>query len=189
MWKDIPRKTLYFGAGCFGILSTSYVKNPSFGELTFTSYLALLYLAGIYCHRSFLGGGQVGNGVNWELSDTEALDSVRVVLPALNLVICKCGQLFCGDPFTTLKVAAMLWVLAQLGYWISLWSFARLAFILLVAVRAYFSQFPEVRLTRYPHNDYSGNSEQDELPPIIAPVEERALRTQPVLKEVKLETS
>lgn len=143
------------------------------------------------------------------------------------------------------QVAAMLWVLAQLGYWISLWSFARLgilqnlikslcgdtenkhvnaevifnaeviwvknlflndlfkiltsaiplticvrlmgsAFILLVAVRAYFSQFPEVRLTRYPHNDYSGNSEQDELPPIIAPVEERALRTQPVLKEVKV---
>lgn len=31
MWKDIPRSTLYFGAGCFGILSTSYVKNPSFG--------------------------------------------------------------------------------------------------------------------------------------------------------------
>ncbi|BBM98529.1 hypothetical protein MPTK1_1g14200 [Marchantia polymorpha subsp. ruderalis] len=188
MWKDIPRSTLYFGAGCFGILSTSYVKNPSFGALTFTSYLALLYLAGIYCHRSFLGGGQVGNGVNWELSDTEALDFVRVVLPALNLVICKCGQLFCGDPFTTLKVAAMLWVLAQLGYWISLWSFARLAFILLVAVRAYFSQFPEVRLPKYPHNDNSGNSEQDELPPIIAPVEERALHTQPVLKEVKLET-
>ncbi|OAE23653.1 hypothetical protein AXG93_2079s1010 [Marchantia polymorpha subsp. ruderalis] len=71
----------------------------------------------------------LGNGVNWELSDTEALDFVRVVLPALNLVICKCGQLFCGDPFTTLKVAAMLWVLAQLGYWISLWSFARLGIL------------------------------------------------------------
>lgn len=60
------------------------------------------------------------------------------------------------------------------------------AFILLVAVRAYFSQFPEVRLPKYPHNDNSGNSEQDELPPIIAPVEERALHTQPVLKEVKV---
>ncbi|KAG6547677.1 hypothetical protein Mapa_011127 [Marchantia paleacea] len=252
MWKDIPRSTLYFGAGCFGILSTSYVKNPSFGALTFTCYLALLYLAGIYCHRSFLGGGQLGDGVNWELSDSEALDIVRVVLPALNLVICKCGQLFCGDPFTTLKVAAMLWVLAQLGYWISLWSFARLAFVamfivpklfsyyshqlqghaeavaervwiawdeyahkkaamlgafllawnftaastrlfgafmLLVAVRAYFGQFPEDMLPKSLHNDISGNSEQDGLPPIVAPCQERTPRTHPVLKEVKLETS
>lgn len=29
---------------------------------------------------------------------------LRVILPAVNLVLQKCGQLFCGEPSTTLKV-------------------------------------------------------------------------------------
>ncbi|KAL3700074.1 hypothetical protein R1sor_018096 [Riccia sorocarpa] len=141
MWRDVPRSTLFFGAGCFGILSTSYITNTGFGVLTATCYLALVYLAGIYCHRSFLRGSQVEDGLSWELSDSDLLDIVKVVLPALNLVISKCRQLFCGEPYTTLKVAAMLWALAQLGYWISLWSFARLAFVAVFIVPKLFSYY------------------------------------------------
>ncbi|KAL2651793.1 hypothetical protein R1flu_019921 [Riccia fluitans] len=141
MWKDIPRSTLFFGVGCFGILSTSYMRSTGFGVLTITCYLALAYLAGIYCHRSFLGGMEAGDRLSCELSDSDLLDMVKVVLPAVNLVVSKCRQLFCGEPYTTLKVAAMLWVVAQLGYWVSLWSFARIAFVAVFVVPKFFSLY------------------------------------------------
>lgn len=42
-----------------------------------------------------------------KLKEDGILKAARVILPAANLAICKMGELFSGDPSTTLKVCCM----------------------------------------------------------------------------------
>jgi len=43
-----------------------------------------------------------------KLAEEDILRVIRVVLPALNLAICKTRKLFSGEPSTTLKVTILL---------------------------------------------------------------------------------
>ncbi|CAM6085006.1 unnamed protein product [Calypogeia fissa] len=140
MWRDVPKSTLLFGAGCFCILSASFIQDVRCGSLTFTAYIALVYLAAVFIHKNFLRGGATAHEPrNWELGEAEALEMLRMILPAVNLVLEKCGQLFCGDPSTTLKVASVLWLLAQAGYFMTIWSFLRFGFLLMFIVPKLYS--------------------------------------------------
>ncbi|CAK9871949.1 unnamed protein product [Sphagnum jensenii] len=126
MWKDVQRSSLLFGASCFFILSASFVKDMSCRVLTLTAYVGMIRLAAVFFHRTFLSSSSRQSAeLQQQVTEEDILRCIRVVLPAINLAFNKSGELFSGDPATTLKVAAVLWLVARMGYTISLWSFLR----------------------------------------------------------------
>jgi hypothetical protein len=130
MWQDIPRSALWFGAGSFIILSGSYMPTIQCGMVGVGANLALVYLAAVFFHRTFVPGSaaELSEDINEGYCATEA-DIVRWIhtfLPAVNLVWEKARQIFSGDPAITLKVAAVLWLFTRAGSSMSLWSFVRL---------------------------------------------------------------
>ncbi|CAK9225553.1 unnamed protein product [Sphagnum troendelagicum] len=138
MWRDIPRSALWFGAGSFIILSGSYMPTIQCGMVGVGANLALVYLAAVFFHRTFVPGSaaELSEDINEGYCTTEA-DIVRWIhtfLPAVNLALEKARQIFSGDPATTLKVAAVLWLFTRAGSSMSLWSFVRLCYFVLFTV-------------------------------------------------------
>ncbi|CAM6071246.1 unnamed protein product [Sphagnum tenellum] len=133
MWRDIPRSALWFGAGSFIILSTSFMPRIRCGLIGIGANFALFYLAAVFIYRMFIPGSaaqlsedNVGTGCC--TTEADIARWIRIFLPAINLVLTKTRQVFSGDPATTLKVAAVLWLLARAGSRMSLWSFVRLCY-------------------------------------------------------------
>ncbi|CAM6021044.1 unnamed protein product [Sphagnum balticum] len=127
MWRDIPRSALWFGAGSFIILSTSFMPRIR------------LFVYGIFSPCYFmdeeLGGCRSASqlrednvGMGCCTTEADIVQWIRIFLPAINLVLMKTRQVFSGEPATTLKVAAVLWLLARAGSRMSLWSFVRLCY-------------------------------------------------------------
>jgi hypothetical protein len=94
--------------------------------LSLTAYVGMIHLAAVFFHRTFLSSSSRQSAeLQQQLTEEDILRCIRVVLPVINLAFNKSGEVFSGDPATTLKVAAVLWLVARMGYAISLWSFLR----------------------------------------------------------------
>ncbi|XP_024391707.1 uncharacterized protein [Physcomitrium patens] len=138
MWKDVPRSTLWFGAGSFGILSASVMKEIQLGIVAISANLALCYLAVVFFYRTFLhrsvaqsSGGQINSS---EVTEADFLGLIQFVLPTINLALNKSREIFSGDPATTLRVAIVLWLVSKMGAGVSIWSFLRFGFFALFTI-------------------------------------------------------
>jgi hypothetical protein len=114
----------------FDILCLTHLQNGC-RLIGIGANFALFYLAAVFIYRMFIPGSaaqlsedNVGTGCC--TTEADIARWIRIFLPAINLVLTKTRQVFSGDPATTLKVAAVLWLLARAGSRMSLWSFVRL---------------------------------------------------------------
>eukprot|EP01018_Ginkgo_biloba_P011157 Gb_25024 [translate_table: standard] len=131
MWRDTPKSAFVFGAGSFFVLSSCFTLDLHFSLVTIVSYLALFYLASVFFYKSFFRRGSIdldSISTNYELSEADALRIVRLILPPFNALFAKIRELFSGDPATTLKLACVLWLLAECGHLMTIWTLARLGF-------------------------------------------------------------
>ncbi|KAH7546183.1 hypothetical protein FEM48_Zijuj01G0173500 [Ziziphus jujuba var. spinosa] len=129
MWKDISRSVFIFGIGTFIILSSSYTKDLNISFISVISYLGLVYLATVFLFRSIIYRGVIDiDNTSYVVGEEESIWLVKLVLPYLNEFLLKLKALFSGDPCTTMKLAALLFVLARCGNSITIWTMAKLGF-------------------------------------------------------------
>ncbi|MCO5553854.1 hypothetical protein L7F22_007380 [Adiantum nelumboides] len=133
MWRHIPRSALLFGLGCFCIMSASLIQDMEYSTFSVVAYLALLYLAGRFIRCNFLRGSPSTLSVGL-VTEADALWLIRVVLPPVNSMLQKLGELFSGEPIVTLKVAGALWFLARAASMMNIWTFSRVAYFALFTV-------------------------------------------------------
>ncbi|KAJ7531970.1 hypothetical protein O6H91_14G067100 [Diphasiastrum complanatum] len=138
MWHDVPRSALIFGLGCFFFSSASFLPITHTSVISMLAYASLLHLAAVFFHQNFpickVTQTALFDSSAWELKEVDILKIIRLFLPTANLAIRKYGQYFNGEPATTFRVALFVWLLAQIGCYISFWTFARLAFIALFSI-------------------------------------------------------
>ncbi|XP_031122890.1 reticulon-like protein B21 [Ipomoea triloba] len=130
MWRDASKSALVFGVGTFLIISSSYTQDIKVSLVSVVSYMSLLYLAVIFLFRSLIhrGGSAVGERSEYVVGEEEAIWVLRLILPSINEFLLKIRALFSGDPATTMKMAVLLFVLAQCGSSITIWKMAKLGF-------------------------------------------------------------
>ncbi|XP_015892572.3 reticulon-like protein B21 [Ziziphus jujuba] len=129
MWKDISRSVFIFGIGTFIILSSSYTKDLNISFISVISYLGLVYLATVFLFRSIIYRGVIDiDNTSYVVGEEESIWLLKLVLPYLNEFLLKLKALFSGDPCTTMKLAALLFVLARCGNSITIWTMAKLGF-------------------------------------------------------------
>ncbi|GMH04462.1 hypothetical protein Nepgr_006301 [Nepenthes gracilis] len=131
MWRDVSRSAFVFGMGTFMIISSSYAKDLNISLISVISYLGLVYLAIIFLYRSFLCRGIMDvedSSHYYGFGEEEAIWLLRLILPYLNEFLLKIRCLFSGDPAMTMKLAAVLFVLARCGSSITLWKMVKLGF-------------------------------------------------------------
>lgn len=154
MWKDTPKSALMFGFGSFCVLSSSFTQDLHFSLVTFVSYLALVYLAAVFFYKNILQRGVVEQDcspVNYEaISEAYALSIIRLVLPFVNGLLAKFQELFSGDPATTMKLASIIWLLAQCGHKMTIWTLAKLSFFAIFTIPKLYACY-SVQLHRYGH--------------------------------------
>jgi hypothetical protein len=153
MWEDTPKSALMFGLGSFCVLSSSFTQDLHFSVVTFVSYLALVYLAAVFFYKNILQRGvqQDCSPVNYEaISEAYALSIVRLVLPFVNGLLVKFRELFSGDPATTMKLASIIWLLAQCGQKMTIWTLAKLSFFAIFTIPKLYACY-SVQLHRYGH--------------------------------------
>nr|GMD27565.1 reticulon-like protein B21 [Ipomoea batatas] len=143
MWRDASKSALVFGIGTFLIISSSYtqdikvrslihryfnlVKNiPEFSTPS-VSFYPLIDFA-FTCLKQQRGGSAVGERSEIVVGEEEAIWVLRLILPSINEFLLKIRALFSGDPATTMKMAVLLFVLAQCGSSITIWKMAKLGF-------------------------------------------------------------
>lgn len=153
MWKDTPKSALMFGLGSFCVISSSFTQDLHFSLVTFVSYLALVYLAAVFFYKNILQRGleQDCSLVNYEaISEAYALSIIRLVLPFVNGLLAKLRELFSGDPATTMKLASIIWLLAQCGQKMTIWTLAKLSFFAIFTIPKLYACY-SVQLHRYGH--------------------------------------
>ncbi|KAG4141816.1 hypothetical protein ERO13_D06G097400v2 [Gossypium hirsutum] len=129
MWRDVSKSALIFGVGTFIIISSSYTQDLDISCITVTSYVGLVYLAAIFLYRSIICRGVVDvDESRCVVGEEEAIWVLKLVLPYLNEFLLKLRALFSGDPYTTMKLAVLLFVLARCGSSITVWKMAKLGF-------------------------------------------------------------
>ncbi|TYH66425.1 hypothetical protein ES332_D06G122700v1 [Gossypium tomentosum] len=127
MWRDVSKSALIFGVGTFIIISSSYTQDLDISCITVTSYVGLVYLAVIFLYRSIICRGVVDvDESRCVVGEEEAIWVLKLVLPYLNEFLLKLRALFSGDPYTTMKLAVLLFVLARCGSSITVWKMAKL---------------------------------------------------------------
>ncbi|KAL8088214.1 reticulon-like protein B17 [Apium graveolens] len=130
MWKDVARSTLWFGIGSLCFLSSCLTKGVSFSIFSLISHLGLLALGVKFFSNSICKRDITDNKHDMKLKEEDILKAARLILPAANLAISKVGQLFSGDPSTTLKVIPFLLVGSEYGHLITLWRLCALGFFI-----------------------------------------------------------
>ncbi|KAJ8432830.1 hypothetical protein Cgig2_008544 [Carnegiea gigantea] len=147
MWRDTAKSSLWFGFGCLCFLSSCFTKGLNIRE-------------------------NVPMTREVKLTEEDVLRVIRVVLPALNLAICKTRKLFSGEPSTTLKVAIFFLFGGEYGHFLTLWRLCTLAFVALVILRHYrqhvgpkLDNKEEVQLER---QAAAGKQEQEEAEQALA---------------------
>nr|GMD77009.1 reticulon-like protein B21 [Ipomoea batatas] len=130
MWRDITKSAFVFGVGTFLIISSSYVQDFNVSMTSVLSYMGLVYLAVIFTFRSFFHRGTIhlGETSDYVVGEDEAVRVVKFVLPCINEFLLNIRALFSGDPATTMKMAVLLFILAQCGSSITVWKMAKLGF-------------------------------------------------------------
>nr|GMD81484.1 reticulon-like protein B21 [Ipomoea batatas] len=128
MWRDITKSAFVFGVGTFLIISSSYVQDFNVSMTSVLSYMGLVYLAVIFTFRSFFHRGTIhlGETSDYVVGEDEAVRVVKFVLPCINEFLLNIRALFSGDPATTMKMAVLLFILAQCGSSITVWKMAKL---------------------------------------------------------------
>uniref|UniRef100_A0A803N1P0 Reticulon domain-containing protein n=1 Tax=Chenopodium quinoa TaxID=63459 RepID=A0A803N1P0_CHEQI len=127
VWRDVAKSTLWFGFGCLCILSSSFTKGLNISLFSVISQLGLLLLAASFTTNSLHQRESTPRNVEVSLKEDDILRVIRVLLPALNLVISKTRELFSGEPSMTLKVALLLLVGSAYGHLLTLWRLCALA--------------------------------------------------------------
>lgn len=129
MWNDVAKSSLWFGFGSLCFVSSCFASGVSFSAFSMISQLGLLVLVVAFFSNS-VGQRDITERRDIKLNEDGILKAARVILPAANLAICKTGELFSGDPSTTLKVAPFLLLGAGYGHLINLWNLCALGFFL-----------------------------------------------------------
>lgn len=142
MWRHIPRSALLFGVGCFCIMSASLIQDMQYSIFSVMAYTALFYLAARFIRCNFLRGIPSTLSVGL-LTEADALRLIRLVLPPINLMLQKLGDLFSGEPIVTLKVAGALWFLARAGSMMNIWTLIRIAYFALFTVPKCYASYHE----------------------------------------------
>ncbi|CAL9079931.1 unnamed protein product [Musa acuminata var. zebrina] len=132
MWRDVSRSAFVFGIGTFFLVSSSYAKDINFSLISASSYAGLVYLGFVFLCKSFMHRGETmryGDGdERCVVGEDDAIWLLKMLLPYINELLLKFRGLFSGDPATTLKLAALLFVMARCGSTITVWSLAKLIF-------------------------------------------------------------
>ncbi|KAH7441804.1 hypothetical protein KP509_03G055200 [Ceratopteris richardii] len=102
LWNHIPRSALLFGAGSFCIISASLIQDMQYSSFSVLAYMAFCFLALRFIKCNF-GKGPVSRLCLGQLREADAICLVRIVLPPVNLILQKLGNLFSGEPVNTLK--------------------------------------------------------------------------------------
>lgn len=140
-WTNVPRSALSFGVGCSCILWNSLVQDTRYSAINVSAHLGLLCLAAAFFKSTFVNGSTSSSSSSIPtITEADALKLIRLFLPTINALLRKSAELFSGEPTVTLKVAVVLWLLAQAGYRMGLWTLARFAyFALFIAPKCYLS--------------------------------------------------
>ncbi|KAJ8497279.1 hypothetical protein OPV22_007831 [Ensete ventricosum] len=133
MWRDVSRSAFVFGIGTFFLVSSSYAKDINFSLISASSYVGLVYLGFAFLCKSFVHRGETmqyydGDERRAVVGEEDAIWLLKMLLPYINELLLKFRGLFSGDPATTLKLAALLFVMARCGSTITVWSLAKLMF-------------------------------------------------------------
>ncbi|XP_021716012.1 reticulon-like protein B17 isoform X2 [Chenopodium quinoa] len=145
VWRDVAKSTLWFGFGCLCILSSSFTKGLNISLFSVISQLGLLLLAASFTTNSLHQRESTPRNVEVSLKEDDILRVIRVLLPALNLVISKTRELFSGEPSMTLKVALLLLVGSAYGHLLTLWRLCALGFLTsFTAPKLYFSYAAQI---------------------------------------------
>ncbi|KAK4857866.1 hypothetical protein QYF36_007408 [Acer negundo] len=149
MWRDVSKSAFVFGIGTFVIVSSSYTQDLSFSFISVISYLGLVYLAAIFLHRAIICRGVIDiDDKRYVVGEEEAVWLLKMVLPYLNEFLLKLKALFSGDPATTMKLAALLFVLARCGSSITIWKMTKLGFFGVFIIPKVCSSY-SIQLTAY----------------------------------------
>lgn len=128
MWRDAAKSSLWFGFGCLCFLSSCFTKGLTISFFSVISQLGLLFLAASFITNSLHQRENIPKNVDVSLKEDDLMRVIRVLLPALNLVISKTRELFSGEPSMTLKVALFLLVGSEYGHLLTLWRICALGF-------------------------------------------------------------
>ncbi|XP_063935950.1 reticulon-like protein B17 isoform X1 [Daucus carota subsp. sativus] len=133
MWKDVARSTLWFGFGSLCFLSSCFTKGVSFSIFSLVSHLGLLalgvrFFTNSICKSTYREISE--DKRDTKLKEDDILKAARLILPAANLAISKVGEIFSGDPSTTLKVIPFLLLGSEYGHLITLWRLCALGFFM-----------------------------------------------------------
>ncbi|XP_076923045.1 reticulon-like protein B17 [Bidens hawaiensis] len=116
MWNDVAKSTLWFGLGSLCFISSCFTTGVSFSMLSLISQMGLLCLGVSFFSNMIAQRNGIVTKREFKLKEDDILRAARVVLPAVNFVISKAGELFSGEPSMTLKVAPWLLVGYEYGH-------------------------------------------------------------------------
>lgn len=141
MWRDTAKSSLWFGFGCLCFLSSCFTKGLNISLFSVISQLGLLFLAASFISNTLHQRENVRMTYEVKLTEEDVLRVVRVVLPGLNLAICKIRKLFSGEPSTTLKVAIFFLFGGEYGHLLTLWRLCTLGFFASFTVPKLYSSY------------------------------------------------
>ncbi|KAL2937858.1 Reticulon-like protein B17 [Bienertia sinuspersici] len=145
MWKDAAKSSLWFGFGCLCFLSSCFTKGLNISLFSVTSQLGLLFLAASFMANSLHQRENIPRIQEMKLKEDDILRVIRILLPAINLIISKTRQLFSGEPSMTLKVAMFFLVGAEYGHLLTIWRLCALGFFTsFTAPKLYFSYSAQI---------------------------------------------
>eukprot|EP00898_Chlorokybus_atmophyticus_P005148 jgi/Chlat1/5634/Chrsp369S00868 len=131
MWKDVSRTSLIFGGGCFCIMSQYALTEPVISPVGLVAYGLLLHLGYMFFRSHYaqhVGTAQPQTEAPW-LSEESAQRLAARLVAAGNAAAHLHKSFFVGDTAMTLKVAVVLWLLAQLSTFFSLMTLFSAAFV------------------------------------------------------------
>ncbi|EPS63768.1 hypothetical protein M569_11016, partial [Genlisea aurea] len=136
MWRDASKSAFACGIITFAIISTSFTDNlNSISIISVVSYLGLLYLAANFLFKSLITRSVVDHQDSKiqnncvVVAEEDLIWVVKQMLPFLNEFLLKLRALFSGEPATTMKMAVLLFVLAQYGSSITMMKMVKLGFV------------------------------------------------------------
>lgn len=141
MWRDTAKSSLWFGFGCLCFLSSCFTKGLNISLFSVISQLGLLFLAASFISNTLHQRENVPMTREVKSTEEDVLRVIRVVLPALNLAICKTRKLFSGEPSTTLKVAIFFLFGGEYGHFLTLWRLCTLGFFASFTVPKLYSSY------------------------------------------------
>ncbi|MFS8031052.1 hypothetical protein Hanom_Chr17g01541221 [Helianthus anomalus] len=130
MWNDVAKSTLWFGFGSLCFISSCFTTGVSFSMLSLISQVGLLCLGVSFFSNMVAQRNGIRTNREVKLKEEDVLRAARVVLPVVNFVISKAGELFSGEPSMTLKVAPWLLIGYEYGHIVTFKRLCALGFFI-----------------------------------------------------------